>query len=373
MRTNGGRRFPKIQAGESIEVGVPGDRFNHFKVSGTTRQEVPEGQEPEDLPEPPSLQGVARRIVPIGKLTTETRRGLARSFQELALSVAAAIESSSVFADLADDAAGYIERSEKVRSGSPVGRGQPLGNEQRELLQRILSRGDMKTFARLIEEKVDQWAILTETFLFDAYGKMYNVGGRGAIRKMGVRSSFFLRDPGVLKALSERANFLVGAIGEDVFNRLRTVVAQDFYLGGKGPADVARSLRSEFSWLKKTRSETIARTETLAVTSEAQQTAFVASGVKMKRWLTTLDGRERLSHFEAHGQMVKIDERFQVGGAQLLHPGDSFGTGSNLASEIINCRCDVSPVVLGAQQFTAGTVWDGGLAPDEFVREQRAA
>ena len=213
MRTNGGRRFPKLQTGttdarfeEAIADGMPVEVARFYatgdpsaKVSGTTRQEVPEGQEPEDLPEPPSLQGVARRIVPIGKLTTQTRRGLAKSFQELAMSIASAIESSSVFADLANDAAGYIERSEKVRSGPPVGRGQPLGNEQRELLQRILSRGDLKTFARLIEEKVDQWAIRTETFLFDAYGKMYNVGGRGAIRKMGVRSSFGLKDPGILK------------------------------------------------------------------------------------------------------------------------------------------------------------------------------
>src|SRR5690606_9895626 len=60
-----------------------------------------------------------------------------------------------------------------------------------------------------------------------------------------------------------------------------------------------------------------------------------------KRWIATFDNRVRLSHIEAHGQIVNLEEPFTVGGAQLDHPGDFSGP----ADEVINCRCTMGYVV----------------------------
>ena len=153
------------------------------------------------------------------------------------------------------------------------------------------------------------------------------------------------------------------------------MIADDFYLQGRSPFQVARALRDEFSWLKKTRSELIARTETLAVTSEGQHMVFEASGVRFRRWLTMRDGRERPEHREAHGQIREIDEPFDVGGVKLVSPGiPAPGSGGAKAvSMIVNCRCDELPIVLGDQQFRDSTVWDGATDPEEFARLREAA
>ena len=338
------------------------------KVSSVVRQDLEPGEEPAELPLPRGLQGVARRPIPIGSAQRPLKSELASEFRKLEQRVLERIAASGLLDEVAADAAGYIlAGGGKSRAKGPVGRGRPLGPENRRRVGRVWNRRPVKAIAELIEEEIDAWAVNFDVGLQDSYKQLYDVGGRGAQRQLGVRPNFELRNPHVLEQLGKRANLLTGGVSQDVFNRLRTVIAEDFYLKGQNPLDVAASLRSEFSWLSKARSETIARTETLAVTSEATQTLHQASGVKLKRWLTTLDGRERQTHFEAHGQMVKIGEEFSVGSAKLKYPGDS--STSDLG-EIINCRCSTIPVILPNQQFSGSTVWNGENAPDQFARER---
>lgn len=54
-----------------------------------------------------------------------------------------------------------------------------------------------------------------------------------------------------------------------------------------------------------------------------------------KIWVATDDGRTRPEHADADGQEVPYDEYFDVGGEELLYPGDDNGSGWN----IYNCRC----------------------------------
>lgn len=56
-----------------------------------------------------------------------------------------------------------------------------------------------------------------------------------------------------------------------------------------------------------------------------------------KTWHTELDGRERASHKRADGQTRRLADTFQVGGNNLMYPGDPTGS----ADEVINCRCDM--------------------------------
>jgi hypothetical protein len=56
-----------------------------------------------------------------------------------------------------------------------------------------------------------------------------------------------------------------------------------------------------------------------------------------KTWHTEMDGKERASHKRANGQKRKLADKFQVGGNDLMYPGDPTAP----ADEVINCRCDL--------------------------------
>ena len=93
------------------------------------------------------------------------------------------------------------------------------------------------------------------------------------------------------------------------------------------------------------RSELIARDQTLRSSNAGNHELFNEWNVSKREWLTQIDGRQRDSHAEANGQIRGIDEPFDVGGYQMMFPGDD-SLGADLA-EIIQCRCSELPIVEG--------------------------
>ena len=71
------------------------------------------------------------------------------------------------------------------------------------------------------------------------------------------------------------------------------------------------------------------------------QALFRDWGVSQKEWLSTTDARCRPSHVAANGQIVGMDEPFNVGEYLMMHPGD-MELGAPV-SEIVNCRCTMAP------------------------------
>lgn len=333
------------------------------KVLDTTRQRVPEGEEPQEIPEPQGLQGVARRPTPLWPQTRETRTVLREQFRGLRDRVMRIIEGTGVLDTVADDAASYLRNTGRAKG--PEGRGSaPLGDDKKEVIRRLWRRGPLKFLAESVEPETDRFGIEAGSQLSTRYTGVYNAGGQAAIRRLGVRASFDLRNPFLMDSLRTRANLLTGDLARISWDRIKTVVAEEFYLQGKGPPEVARQLRREFDWMSRVRADRIARTETLSIMSEAQNTTLRASGVQYKRWLTTLDGRERESHFAAHGQIQRMDDPFRVGAAELMYPGDI----SQHPEEVVNCRCDHLPVILSDQSWNDSTVWRGDVATDEFAK-----
>ena len=99
-----------------------------------------------------------------------------------------------------------------------------------------------------------------------------------------------------------------------------------------------RILRQKFNGLSKTNAQRIVRTEsTLAANYATQQTAIDTFGINNleKEWFAALDERTRPAHAAANGQVVEAKEPFNVGGEELMMPGDSSGSPKN----VINCRC----------------------------------
>lgn len=88
------------------------------------------------------------------------------------------------------------------------------------------------------------------------------------------------------------------------------------------------------------RAQLVARTETTgaynAAALEAARLESAATGKPLeKAWVCTIDGSTRDSHFAADGQRVPIDQPFNIGGADLMFPGDPNGP----VEEVANCRC----------------------------------
>lgn len=89
----------------------------------------------------------------------------------------------------------------------------------------------------------------------------------------------------------------------------------------------------------------IARTETTKVESSARMNVGKEAdkmGFKVyKKWIATEDERTRPAHQKADGQIVPLDEPFDVGGEKLMYPGDDSGSGWN----VINCRCTIVQIL----------------------------
>jgi len=322
------------------------------------------------LPRPRGLSGVVRRAIPIDGAGRRFKKEIAETVRVFERRTMAHLRSEGFLGELARASDKYRERhGEKA----PVGRsGRPLGAERARRILPVFETDEMKAVGRLFKADADDWRIELEAVLRDQYVRLYNIGGRGARLKLNVSGSFNLRNPFILDALEERAN-LISGISDSVYDRLRTVIAEEFYVFGNSPLDVAKTLEQEFTGLSRDRAELIARTETLAVTEEASHTVYESSGVAYQRWLTTLDGKERISHFEAHGQIVEIDQPFELddeqeGPIELLFPGDPAGP----ISAIANCRCSTIPIVTEDQIISEAHVWRGDVDPDEFSKERIA-
>jgi len=80
----------------------------------------------------------------------------------------------------------------------------------------------------------------------------------------------------------------------------------------------------------------VMRTEVGIAANAASFQAAKATGLQLKKkWVSTQDSRTRDTHQAADGQVVLLDDYFQINGVQMDKP-QMVGAP---ASEVINCRC----------------------------------
>ena len=184
--------------------------------------------------------------------------------------------------------------------------------------------------------------------------KAAKLGGSTALQKLGVTIAFNLKDPGLLKQLAYRGAKITGNVSKRTLNDLRNILYTSYMEEGISPYDVRRRIEGLFENTYRNRAFAIARTETGIASSIAQHKTYRKNDVRRKQWLSTMDDKTRASHAEANGQIVGIDEPFQVGDAELMHPLDPSGP----PEEICNCRCDELPVI--DIELKDEEVWTGG-------------
>ena len=104
----------------------------------------------------------------------------------------------------------------------------------------------------------------------------------------------------------------------------------------ESPETVAARITKALADVSPGRARRIARTGTVGAQNAALLSLAAEDGREVrKEWVAIEDGRTRATHAAADGQVVEPGERFTVGAAKLLHPGDPNGP----PGEIINCRC----------------------------------
>ncbi|HFI0514138.1 TPA: phage minor head protein [Streptococcus suis] len=148
------------------------------------------------------------------------------------------------------------------------------------------------------------------------------------------------------------ANFkLSERLDDGVVERLKNNIKDDLnriFLHGASYAEASARL-AEQGYSSYRRAMVITRTEAGRVQAVARQKAQdVATelGIKLsKMWVATLDGRTRHNHAELDGQVVAVEERFEINGLEAKQP-HMFG----FASEDVNCRCRTVSVLDDVQQ-----------------------
>lgn len=106
---------------------------------------------------------------------------------------------------------------------------------------------------------------------------------------------------------------------------------------GDGETQIAKAIQQSVGGsIAESRSRMIARTEIHNAATYGMQAAAEETQQKMTReWVAVHDDRTREAHADADGQVVGMDEPFEVDGELIDRPGEGS------AENAINCRCTI--------------------------------
>lgn len=130
-------------------------------------------------------------------------------------------------------------------------------------------------------------------------------------------------------------------------NEIRDII-QKGITEGKTIRQIRQDIEKSAPVLSKQRAIRIARTEANAAVQAgrfevlaevAKESGGLLGG---KEWMAHVDERTRQTHFEADGQIVPIDQPFNVGGNAAMYPGDP----ALPPGERINCRCIIQSTTI---------------------------
>ena len=160
--------------------------------------------------------------------------------------------------------------------------------------------------------------------------------GAGEFDKKFFSRAFTVAKQAIQKYIADTSVYLVTKINEITREKLRSVIsegvaAQKSFLSIS--KDIQKIYGDDFG---PRRAITIARTEIVSASNYGAQQGALSTGLELeKKWITTLDGRQRDSHNDCHGQVRDMDKPYDVGG----HPGQFPGDPKLPVGQRIKCRC----------------------------------
>jgi hypothetical protein len=200
----------------------------------------------------------------------------------------------------------------------------------------------LETIRLELDDRLGEYTADFETVFREGGEQGAQAGRELAARRHALDISFDVVPDRTLAELDDWVDTAAGStletITEDATRWLRSAHEE-----GLSIDELTDQLQSEFfdGHLEDHVARRAARTATISTSNTGSHSAHQdADGVVAERWVTELDGRQRDSHEGADGQVVTVDNTFEVGGVYLAHPGDP----SAPVGEIANCRCSVVPV-----------------------------
>ncbi len=254
------------------------------------------------------------------------------------------------------DRDGWLERLQGEAMVWRGSRGLPTG-EARALEQKVVPE-EFLASSQLVADldaelrRADMGQERMSVVLAQTAGRAAEAGGNGALRSLGIKVAFNLRDPLLQEQIAQRVAFSAQWLGESTADDLRDLLVREFYEEGQHPFAVAKGVRGLFEETYKNRAKVIARTEIGASQSAVRFETLSRNGVTRKRWSASLDSKVREAHRALHGQEQDIDRPFQSMLGPIMHPHDPGASAANT----INCRCDLLSVAFRQ----TGEPWTGG-------------
>lgn len=148
-------------------------------------------------------------------------------------------------------------------------------------------------------------------------------------------ADFPIFSPDLLTNLGQHAGANFDAASRESLGK----VIQESFERGLSVADTAKAIREQFGNLGQHSATMLARTDLIGLANGggfiAARRVFENEPEVQKIWLNAHDSRVRPTHSDAGGQAVAMGEPFNVGGFDLMYPGDPQGP----PQEVINCRC----------------------------------
>lgn len=209
--------------------------------------------------------------------------------------------------------------------------------------------------ATLEKLHADEYATI-QGFLSDSYttgfvGTAYDMFGQGVPLIMPIDKD------AAVKAVVTDSKIdvsLYESLGVDT-NKLKKSITAEITRGiaaGLPHSDISRNLANAAK-ISLGRAKTIVRTESHRIQEASAQDArkmAVSKGASVvKQWKAIMDGKVRHSHRVLDGQIVEVDEPFQMDGMEAMYPGD-FGD----PSMDCNCRCRATQrakIALGKEEY----------------------
>jgi len=188
------------------------------------------------------------------------------------------------------------------------------------------------TFFDVSAELVEAKAIF-EPLMLNMYAKVGEETMQNVADGFPAKASeAFLTSEEAKKKLADRAQFFIQSMLNTDYDGLKEIIVEGMKEGA-GVPEIGRSIREYFDDMSVARSNTIARTETGRLVSEATQEAYSQSAIVTgKEWITAGDGKVREEHQINNGIIVDTNGVFPNGES---YPGQSS----------INCRCVIAPAI----------------------------
>lgn len=180
---------------------------------------------------------------------------------------------------------------------------------------------------------------------------------RALALEMGI--SFALTNPYVRRLVQAQAGRQAERIVAGVREAVASVIEQSMDEGWSVP-QTANAIYEHLHEAKGWQAVMLARTDLVAMGnggSFAAASALAESRPVYKRWVSAEDDKVRPTHVEADKQLQPLQAPFQVGGAQLLYPGDPDGPDG----EVINCFPGDVEFAAGLTELSYRSWYEGPL------------